>query len=46
VDVGDRDCRRRAVLLALHRPLDKAWIAAPRPEAKVIFDRLSVRWSR
>jgi multicomponent K+:H+ antiporter subunit A len=29
-----------AVLLLLHRPLDKAWIAAPRPEAKAIFDRL------
>ena len=26
------------VLLALHRPLDRAWIAAPRPEAKTIFD--------
>ena len=29
-----------AVLLALHRPLDRAWQAAPRPEAKVIFDAL------
>jgi multicomponent K+:H+ antiporter subunit A len=29
-----------AILLTLHRPLDKAWIAAPRPEAKAIFDRL------
>ena len=29
-----------AVLLLLHRPLDRAWIAAPRPEAKAIFDRL------
>jgi multicomponent K+:H+ antiporter subunit A len=29
-----------AVLLAMHRPLDQAWIAAPRPEAKAIFDRL------
>ena len=29
-----------AVLLALHRPLDRAWIAAPRPEAKTIFDGL------
>ncbi len=28
------------VLLAMHRPLDRAWIAAPRPEAKAIFDRL------
>ena len=28
-----------AVLLSMHRSLDKAWIAAPRPEAKVIFDR-------
>ncbi|KUF10601.1 monovalent cation/H+ antiporter subunit A [Pseudoponticoccus marisrubri] len=38
-----------AVLLALHRPLDRAWIAAPRPEAKVIFDGLVatvVRWTR
>ncbi len=26
------------ILLALHRPLDRAWIAAPRPEAKAIFD--------
>ncbi|MBY6200972.1 monovalent cation/H+ antiporter subunit A [Maritalea mobilis] len=29
-----------ALLLMLHRPLDKGWIAAPRPEAKAIFDRL------
>ena len=29
-----------AVLLLLHRPLDRAWIAAPRPEAKDIFDGL------
>ncbi len=29
-----------AVLLSMHRPLDRAWIAAPRPEAKVIFDWL------
>ena len=29
-----------AILLALHAPLDKAWIKAPRPEAKAIFDRL------
>ncbi|SHH59085.1 monovalent cation/H+ antiporter subunit A [Marivita hallyeonensis] len=28
------------VLLLLHRPLDKAWIATPRPEAKAIFDAL------
>ncbi|PWJ10204.1 monovalent cation/H+ antiporter subunit A [Jannaschia seohaensis] len=27
-------------LLALHRPLDRAWLAAPRPEAKAIFDAL------
>ncbi|NBD29089.1 MAG: monovalent cation/H+ antiporter subunit A [Alphaproteobacteria bacterium] len=27
-----------AVLLWLHKPLDRAWIAAPRPEAKTIFD--------
>jgi multicomponent K+:H+ antiporter subunit A len=29
-----------AILLALHAPLDKVWIKAPRPEAKAIFDRL------
>ena len=29
-----------AMVLLLHRPLDRAWIAAPRPEAKAIFDRL------
>jgi len=29
-----------ALLLMLHRPLDKGWIALPRPEAKAIFDRL------
>ncbi|GAA5066447.1 monovalent cation/H+ antiporter subunit A [Roseibacterium beibuensis] len=29
-----------ALLLMLHRPLDKGWIAMPRPEAKAIFDRL------
>ncbi|WP_373356205.1 monovalent cation/H+ antiporter subunit A [Pseudoroseicyclus sp. CXY001] len=28
------------ILLAVHRPLDRLWIAAPRPEAKVIFDRM------
>ncbi|MEQ8367339.1 MAG: MnhB domain-containing protein, partial [Roseicyclus sp.] len=28
------------MLLLVHRPLDRAWIAAPRPEAKAIFDRL------
>ncbi len=28
------------ILLALHRPLDAAWIRAPRPEAKAIFDAL------
>jgi multicomponent K+:H+ antiporter subunit A len=28
------------VLLLIHRPLDRVWIAAPRPEAKVIFDKL------
>jgi multicomponent K+:H+ antiporter subunit A len=39
VDVGDAIVGG-AVLLLLHGPLDKAWIAAPRPEAKVIFDRL------
>ena len=29
-----------AVLLAMHAPLDRAWLATPRPEAKAIFDRL------
>jgi multicomponent K+:H+ antiporter subunit A len=29
-----------AVLLAMHAPLDRAWIKAPRPEAKAIFDGL------
>ncbi|NBB97808.1 MAG: monovalent cation/H+ antiporter subunit A [Alphaproteobacteria bacterium] len=29
-----------AVLLALHKWLDSAWIATPRPEAKAIFDAL------
>ena len=29
-----------AVLLLMHAPLDRAWIAARRPEAKVIFDKL------
>ncbi len=29
-----------ALLLLAHRPLDRAWIAAPRPEAKAIFDRM------
>ncbi|MXQ09545.1 monovalent cation/H+ antiporter subunit A [Alphaproteobacteria bacterium GH1-50] len=29
-----------AVLLAIHAPLDRAWIKAPRPEAKTIFDGL------
>ncbi|MEC7762361.1 MAG: monovalent cation/H+ antiporter subunit A [Pseudomonadota bacterium] len=28
------------VLLLIHRPLDRLWIAAPRPEAKAIFDWL------
>jgi multicomponent K+:H+ antiporter subunit A len=36
----------RCVLLLLHGPLDKAWIAVPRPEAKAIFDGWSPRWSR
>ena len=27
-----------AVLLAAHRPLERLWLAAPRPVAKVIFD--------
>jgi multicomponent K+:H+ antiporter subunit A len=29
-----------AVLLLLHKGFDRAWIAAPRPEAKAIFDAL------
>jgi multicomponent K+:H+ antiporter subunit A len=33
-----RGRRRRRPAHALHRPLDRAWIAAPRPEAKAIFD--------
>ncbi|GAB5432095.1 MAG: monovalent cation/H+ antiporter subunit A [Epibacterium sp.] len=28
------------VLLSLHRPLERAWNALPRPEAKVIFDAI------
>jgi multicomponent K+:H+ antiporter subunit A len=28
------------ILLAMHRPLDAAWIRAPRPEAKAMFDAL------
>ena len=32
-----------AVLLLLHKALDRAWIAAPRPEAKAIFDACWVR---
>ena len=28
------------ILLALHAPLDRLWLATPRPEAKSIFDRL------
>jgi multicomponent K+:H+ antiporter subunit A len=31
------------ILLALHRPVARAWDAAPRPEAKVIFEAL-VEW--
>nr|WP_255729347.1 monovalent cation/H+ antiporter subunit A [Epibacterium sp. Ofav1-8] len=31
------------VLLALHRPLERAWNALPRPEAKVIFDAIVLR---
>ena len=29
-----------AILLAMHRPLDRLWNATPRPEAKTIFDAL------
>ncbi len=31
------------VLLRFHRPLDRIWIDAPRPEAKVIFDWIIAR---
>ncbi len=31
------------VLLVLHKPLDRAWRAAPRPEAKAIFDAVLAR---
>src|SRR6056297_2311488 len=34
------------VLLLLHRPLDRAWLAAPRPEAKAIFDALYAALTR
>ncbi|WP_296764022.1 monovalent cation/H+ antiporter subunit A [Sediminimonas sp.] len=30
-----------ALLLALHRPLMRGWLAAPRPEAKVMFDAVA-----
>lgn len=29
-----------ALLLIIHAPLDRVWLAAPRPEAKALFDRL------
>ncbi|MCR8548178.1 monovalent cation/H+ antiporter subunit A [Salipiger sp. P9] len=32
-----------AVLLWLHRPLDRIWLSTPRPEAKVMFDALMRR---
>lgn len=35
-----------AVLLALHKPLARAWDAAPRPEAKVIFEGLIGAFTR
>ncbi len=38
-----------ALLVALHRPLQRVWDATPRPEAKAIFDaiiRRAVRWSQ
>ncbi|UWQ38707.1 monovalent cation/H+ antiporter subunit A [Leisingera aquaemixtae] len=35
-----------AVLLALHKPLSRAWDAAPRPEAKVIFEGLIGAFTR
>ncbi|UWQ59858.1 monovalent cation/H+ antiporter subunit A [Leisingera caerulea] len=35
-----------AVLLALHKPLAGAWDAAPRPEAKVIFEGLIGAFTR
>jgi multicomponent K+:H+ antiporter subunit A len=28
------------VLLGLHRPLDRAWLATPRPDAKAMFDAM------
>lgn len=31
-----------AILLLMHKPLDRGWLALPRPEAKAIFDRLLV----
>ena len=34
------------ILLTLHRLLDRAWIAAPRPEAKTIFDALMAGLAR
>ena len=34
------------VLLTFHRPLDRIWIDAPRPEAKVIFDWIVARAAR
>ena len=36
---GDRDRGWRGAA-GVHRPLDRGWIATPRPEAKVIFDRI------
>ncbi|UWQ51163.1 monovalent cation/H+ antiporter subunit A [Leisingera caerulea] len=35
-----------AVLLALHKPLARVWDAAPRPEAKVIFEGLIGAFTR
>ncbi len=29
------------ILLALHRPLDRVWLATPRPEAKAMFDAVT-----
>ncbi|NHF73062.1 monovalent cation/H+ antiporter subunit A [Paracoccus xiamenensis] len=38
-----------ALMVAFHRPLQAIWDAMPRPEAKVIFDRIirrAVRWAQ
>ncbi|MDZ4135658.1 MAG: hydrogen gas-evolving membrane-bound hydrogenase subunit E, partial [Paracoccaceae bacterium] len=35
-----------AVILGLHRPLNAIWLAAPRPEAKAIFDAMIEPFAR